>query len=89
MPNQDRNELHCNDLQWSTISCNDLQWATISYNYDFLPRATKITDNDRLSFIIIIIIIIINLTLMMRVVQGQIVSLNATQTSRLDMTLGS
>ena len=89
MPNKDRNELHCNDLQWSTISCSDRQWATISYNYDFLPRAAKITGNDRLSFIIIIIIIIINLTLMMRVMQGQIVSLNATQTSRLDMTLGS
>ena len=77
-----------NDL---IISCNDLQWATISYNKLQLRFPTKITDNDRLSFIIIIIIIIIiiNLTLMMRVVQGQIVSLNATQTSRLDMTLGS
>ena len=63
----------------------------ISYNYDFLQRATKITDNDRLSFIIIIIIIIIiiNLTLMMRVVRGHIVSLNVIQTSCLDMTLGS
>ena len=62
----------------------------MSYNKLQLRFPTKITDNDRLSFIIIIIIIIIiNLTLMMHVVQGQIVSLNATQTSRLDMTLGS
>ena len=62
----------------------------ISYNYDFLQRASKITDNDRLSFIIIIIIIIIiNLKLMMRVVRGHIVSLNVIQTSCLDMTLGS
>ena len=59
----------------------------ISYNYDFPQRASKITDNDRLSFIIIIIII--NLTLMMRVVRGHIVSLNVIQTSCLDMTLGS
>ena len=62
LPSKTRNELHCSDLQWSTISYNDLQWATISYNYNFLQRATKITDNDRLSFVTIIIIIV-NLTL--------------------------
>ena len=36
--------------------------GTINYNYNFLQRTTKITDNDSLSFIMMMMILLLLLT---------------------------